>query len=146
MIQMQINVINNHQSIMIDEQHVCELVKSIIKDEELNTREINVIFVHDDYLRRLHKDYLNEDSYTDVMSFTLGDDTRIEAEIYISLDRAKIHATELKVPFDSEIARLIIHGLLHLKGYDDQTNTQRKQIRNKEEHYLNKYFELLHLL
>lgn len=146
MTQMQINVINDHQKITINEQDVTKLAKSVIKDEKIAVNEISIIFVHDEYLRKLHKDYLKDDSPTDVMSFNLGENDRIEGEIYISLDRAKIHAAEFNVSLDSEIARLIIHGLLHLKGYDDQTDVQRNQMRQKENQYLMEYFESPYLL
>jgi probable rRNA maturation factor len=143
---MQINVINDHKSITINEQDVTNLAKSVIKDETLSANDISIIFVHDDYLRKLHKDYLKDDSPTDVMSFNLGENDQIEGEIYISLDRARIHAAEFNVSLDSEIARLIIHGLLHLKGFDDQTDAQQNQMRQKEDQYLKEYSESLYLL
>lgn len=135
---MQIRIYINHPEMEIPDRFE-QLARRVAEDEEMNAREINIILVEDEYLKKLHKDFLNDDSYTDVMSFNLSDDARIEGEIYISLDRAKIHAQKFNVPRDSEIARLIIHGMLHLKGHEDETSAGRKQIRRLEERYLKKY-------
>jgi rRNA maturation RNase YbeY len=70
----------------------------------------------------------------------------VEGEIYISADRADIHAREFEVSLGEEIGRLIIHGMLHLKGYDDQTENERQEMQQKEDFYLQKYRELVALL
>jgi rRNA maturation RNase YbeY len=138
---MQIRVINNHPGVKIQKKEVNNLVRLISKDEGIieAAKEISIIFVDDDYLRKLHKDYLNDDSYTDVMSFNLNDDDQIEGEIYISVDRAKHHANKFNVSDSSEIARLIIHGILHLKGYDDATEDQKQEMHELENAYLERY-------
>lgn len=144
---MQIKVINNHSNIKIQTKEVNKLAYVILKDEGIETtNEISIIFVDDDYLRKLHNDYLNDDSYTDVMSFNLSEDEQVEGEIYISLDRALHYANEFGVTFGSEIARLIIHGILHLKGYDDATEDQKKEMHEMEDDYLDKYSRLINLL
>jgi rRNA maturation RNase YbeY len=141
-------VVNNHTGVNIQEKEAINLVRFISKDEGIveSAEEINIIFVNDDYLRRLHKDFLNDDSYTDVMSFNLNEDDQIEGEIYISVDRAKYHANEFNISFSSEIARLIIHGILHLKGYDDATEDQKKEMHELENDYLEKYLGSVNLL
>lgn len=143
---MLIRIANNHPKLKIMIKDTRQLVKNVLADENLTAREINIIFVPDEHLKALHKDYLQDDSYTDVMTFNLSDNHLIEAEIYIAPDRAKIHAKEFNVSLDFEIARLIIHGLLHLKGFDDADESQRAIMRNKEDHYLRMYFKSLNLL
>lgn len=138
-----IQISNNHQSLKVSESEIEKLVKQVLRAEKISAREVHVIFVDDQYLRRLHKEYLDDDTPTDVMSFNLSDDDRVEGEIYISLDSAKNQATEFGVSFDAEIARMIIHGLLHLKGYDDATAHERKTMRTKEDYYLDKYFRMI---
>lgn len=144
----QIEILSNHPDIQIKEKPAQELVSHILKDELLPAREVNVIFVNDEYLKQLHRDFLNDDTYTDVITFDLSKPhaKEVEGEIYISVERADIHAREFQVSFLEEIGRLIIHGMLHLKGYDDQTENGRKEMRKKEDFYLQKYQELIALL
>lgn len=145
---MRIRVVNNHTGVNIQEKETINLVRFISKDEGLaeSAEEINIIFVNDDYLRQLHRDFLNDDSYTDVMSFNLNEDNSIEGEIYISLDRARHYANEFNVSLSSEIARLIIHGILHFKGYDDDTEDGKLKMHELENVYLDKYSGKVNLL
>lgn len=145
---MKIKAINSNSRLKIKRNKVIDLARCILKDEGIipATNEISIIFVDDEFLRKLHKDYLNDDSYTDVMSFNLSEDEQIDGEIYISLDRAQHYATKFGVTFGSEVTRLIIHGILHLKGYDDATEDQKKEMHDLENAYLEKYSGLINLL
>jgi len=143
---MLIRITNSHPQRKIIKKNARKLAENVLADEEIIAKEINVIFVTDDYLRTLHKDYLQDNSYTDVMTFDLSDNRSIEGEIYIAPDRAAIHARKFQVVPEVEIARLIIHGLLHLKGFDDATEAQQEKMRSREDHYLKKYPDLLNLL
>ena len=145
---MRIRVVNNHSRVNIQEKEAINLVRFISKDEGISgsAKEISIIFVDDDYLRQLHSDFLNDDSYTDVMSFNLNENDQIEGEIYISLDHARHYANEFNVSFSSEIARLIIHGILHLKGYDDHTEDGKQEMHELENDYLDKYSGKVNLL
>jgi len=143
-----IEILSNYPDVQIKEKPARELISHLLKDEQLPAREINVILVDDDYLKQLHRDFLHDDTYTDVITFDLSEPhtEEVEGEIYISVDRAKIHAREFQVSFREEIGRLIIHAILHLKGYDDQTEKERERMREKEDFYLQKYRELVALL
>lgn len=138
----QIEIVNNHNDIAIRESLIETLTAKVLVDEDLAAREVYIVFVDDAYLRQLHRNYLDDDTVTDVMTFNLSDDEAVEGEIYISLDRAKAHAAEFSVAPGQEVARLVIHGLLHLNGYDDKTAAEQKKMRQQEEHYLNKYEDL----
>lgn len=138
-----IQISNNHQSLRVRQSQIEKLVNQVLNAEKMSAREVHIIFVDDQYLRQLHKEYLDDDTPTDVMSFNLSDDDRVDGEIYISLDSAKRHSAEFDVSFDSEISRLIIHGLLHLKGYDDSTASERKEMRIREDYHLNKYLGVI---
>lgn len=138
---MQIRIHNNYPEMEVP-HHFEQLARRVAEDEKMNVRDIDIILVKDEYLKKLHRDFLNDDSYTDVMSFNLSDDERIEGEIYISLDRARINAREFDVSFACEMARLIIHGILHLNGYEDNSEAGAKQMRRMEEHYIRKYFNM----
>ena len=135
-----IQVINNYQGKSVSLKPYKPFIEKIIYGEKFHIRELDVIVVDEEYLRKLHHQYLNDDSYTDVMTFNLSESGEIEAEIYISYDRAKFHARQYQVPVTDEIARLICHGLLHLRGHDDRTPAQKQKMHQMENELLRKYW------
>lgn len=80
---------------------------------------LNVVFVNDKYIRALNKAYREKDEPTDVLSFSYGPDDLI-GEVYVSVETAKRQAEELKHPLSDELIRLIVHGILHVHGYDHE--------------------------
>lgn len=99
--------------------------------------DVNIIFCTDDELLEINQNYLNHDFYTDIITFPIEEDeVLLEAELYISIDRVKENANTLNVTFELELNRVIIHGILHLCGYNDSTEIEKKTIREKESHYL----------
>ncbi len=135
-----IQMINNHPSGILSRNEYKSLVKSVIEAENIPVAELNVIAVDDEYLRKLHREYLHDDTYTDVMTFALDETGEKEAEIYVSIDRAQIQAKQYGVEVAEEVARLIVHGLLHLKGYDDHTEKERARMHELENEMLRKYW------
>lgn len=108
------------------------------EDKKLST--INYIFLTDDELLELNQSQLGHDYYTDIITFPLNSEGElIEADIYISVDRVKENANDYKVSFETELLRVIAHGLLHLCGYNDKTAREQTQMRKKEEEYLDLY-------
>ena len=95
-----------------------------------------VILSDDRTLREMHKEYLDDDSLTDVITFNLSESDAVEAEIYISAERAVQNASRFKTTLRNELMRLVIHACLHLAGYDDTTESKRKIMKQKEEQYL----------
>ncbi|HZG22991.1 MAG TPA: rRNA maturation RNase YbeY, partial [Chitinophagaceae bacterium] len=87
-------------------------------------------------MNRLH---LSHDYYTDISTFNLADRAPVAGELYISIDRVRENAKELHLPFQTELLRVIFHGVLHLCGYKDSTATQREEMRAAEDKYLNLY-------
>lgn len=134
-----IEIINTYPGLQFRAAAVRQLVQSVLKDENLHAHSLTVILVDDPYLKQLHRDFLNDDAVTDVMTFDLGEAGQVEGEIYISGDRAKDHAAVFEVPLAEEIARLIIHGILHLRGYEDHTPQEQALMREQEDRYLHKY-------
>jgi rRNA maturation RNase YbeY len=100
---------------------------------------MDIIWVSDEHLRKMHEDYLEDNEFTDIMTFNLGNNKDIEAELYISLDRAIEHAESYHVSLENELLRLLVHGLLHLAGYDDKEADDRDQMRLMEDYYLDKF-------
>lgn len=113
-------------------------VQLMSRQESTEFESVNIIWVDDPYLASLHETYLDDPTETDVMTFNLADEgAPIEAEIYISLDRAAEQAQTYHVALDHELSRLAIHGCLHLCGFNDRSDRQRNQMRAKENEYLN---------
>ena len=115
---------------------VTEWLNSCIQDLDYKTGEISIIFCSDDYLLDINKKYLNHDYFTDIITFNYNENNTIIGDLFISIDRVKENAKELKVDFNNELFRVIIHGVLHLCGYNDKTQDQQKEIRTKEDEYL----------
>lgn len=103
--------------------------------EELDT--INYIFTTDLYLHKINVDYLNHDTFTDIITFEYNaEEEPILSDIYISLDRCKENAKELNIPLTTEIHRILIHGVLHLLGYKDKNKKDKELMTSKEDYYL----------
>jgi len=88
-------------------------------------------------LLKLNQQYLNHDTLTDILTFTLSNSSlSIVSEIYISIDRVQENANEMKIDFTKELYRVMIHGILHLCGYKDHTEEEKRIMRQKEDFYL----------
>ena len=111
--------------------------KNILNDKDQNTANISIILTNDKKLLQLKNKYFQQDVLTDVITFNLEEDgDPIDGEIYISLNRVSENAREFKQDTDRELKRVIIHGCLHLLGYDDQTPEGKKTMNRMEDHYL----------
>jgi rRNA maturation RNase YbeY len=109
-------------------------VKSVIKKEGgKKCGEINIVFCSDAFLLDLNNRFLKHDYFTDVITFNTNEESWISGEVYISIDRVKDNALTLGLPFQVELNRVIIHGVLHLLGYSDSSKAQRKAMRLKED-------------
>jgi len=109
-------------------------LKSVIKIEGYRLKQITYIFCSDDYLLGVNKEYLDHDFFTDIITFDQSDDRKlIEADIFISVDRVRENAATNNEQFDHELRRVMIHGVLHLMGYNDKTSEQERQMRKKED-------------
>ena len=112
-------------------------LKDVIKTEKKNLGEVNYIFCSDGFLANINVRYLNHNTLTDIITFDTSVDVHfIEGEIFISIDRVKENALKFKVPFEHELHRVMVHGVLHLVGYSDKTSQQKKIMRKKEDAYL----------
>ena len=117
-------------------------VSNVIAWEKKSLNSLTYIFCTDRNLLEINRKYLDHNFYTDVVTFDLSSSREeILADIFISVDRIKENAKRLKVSLKEELHRVMLHGLLHLCGYNDQTGPQKKLIRKKEDFYLDLYFE-----
>ena len=115
-----------------------DIIKAIIHEESYEPGEISVIFCDDDYLLEINRTYLKHDYYTDIITFDYSVGKTISGDLFISIDRVKQNATMLKESVKNELFRVIIHGILHMSGYNDKTDEQRSAMRKRENFYLNK--------
>ncbi len=113
------------------------LVRSILRGRR-RTAEIGIVFVNDIAMRNLNTKYLGHRYTTDVLSFPLSLPAApsLEGELYVNLDQARRQAAEYGVTMNNEIARLVIHGLLHLLGYDDRTKAAKARMTAEEDKWL----------
>ena len=119
----------------VKEQVVKTLVETVLKGSEISQAHIAVIFTDDDYLRKLKQEFFQLDQWTDVIAFRLNDydEEEVEGEIYISLPRARENSVTFAEPMEKEVARLIVHGSLHLLGLDDGTPEEKAVMTEKED-------------
>ena len=116
------------------------LVENIFSENNIMDAEISYVFCDDIHLSNLKKKFFQQNHLTDVIAFRLNnyEEQKVEGEIYISLPRAKENAQIYEEPYGREVARLIIHGCLHLIGYLDKTKSQKKIMNEHENYFLNK--------
>lgn len=108
-----------------------------IASEHKTISLINYIFCSDEYLHKVNVEYLNHDYYTDIITFDNSESPdEIEGDIFISIDRVSDNAQNEGVPFIKELRRVMIHGVLHLIGYNDKTDEEQILMRQKENEYL----------
>lgn len=109
-------------------------LKQIASTENFKIGELNYIFCSDEYLFQINVDYLDHDTYTDIITFDNSEEEKmIEGDIFISIDRVKENASNLNQSEQKELSRVISHGLFHLMGYKDKSKEQASTMRNKEE-------------
>ena len=121
---------------------VFDWIKKSIQSEDKKLQQLNFIFCSDKYLHQINVEYLNHDTYTDVITFPYAEGENIEGDIFISIDRIKENAEQFKVSFQDELHRVMIHGTLHLMGYFDKTHEDKILMTQKENEYLQLFLEL----
>ena len=104
--------------------------------ESAKVASIIYIFSDDEFIHQINKEYLRHNTYTDIITFDLSEDDTLDGEIYISLERVKDNAQKFEAKYVDEIHRVMIHGVLHLLGYNDKTPSQQRKMKAKEDFYL----------
>lgn len=111
-------------------------VKAIVEKEKKTPGNINYIFVTDEHLYKMNVQFLNHKTYTDIITFDYSDRNMVEGDIYISTDRVIENADKFNSDIETELHRVIIHGVLHLCGYKDKTPKDAKKMRLMEDRSL----------
>jgi rRNA maturation RNase YbeY len=121
----------------INESWIRSICENIFVDSKENEASITIIFSNDNKLRKLKKEYMGEDVFTDTISFNLEEEgDPIEGEVYISLERVSENAHTFQQDFITECKRIIIHGCLHLLGNNDESPEDKIKMIQLEEKYL----------
>lgn len=124
------------EPIDIDNRTTDWLTQLIIQEGK-KAGKINYIFKSDEGLLKVNQDFLKHDYYTDVITFDYVKGKTISGDIFVSLPRISDNAKSHQKDFNSELHRVLAHGLLHLCGYKDKTSEDQTEMRNKEDFYLN---------
>ncbi len=121
-----------------NEEQISEWISTSISEENFSEGEINYIFCDDEYLLKLNMEFLSHDTLTDIISFdyTLG--KLINGDVYISVERVEDNAKDFLVEFNTELIRVMIHGILHYCGYKDKSEEEERLMRSKENYYISK--------
>ena len=126
-----------------DETIYSDWISNVISSEMRSEGEINYIFCDDDYLVEINQHYLDHDTLTDIISFDYSIGKELHGDVYISIERVRENAVDFKVPFEEELKRVLIHGVLHYCGYKDKSEEDEKLMRQKEEEKM-KMFHVKH--
>ena len=108
----------------------------VVEKEGFKLGFLNIVFCSDHYLLLLNKQHLNHDYFTDIITFSFVDEKIISGDLFISLDRVSENAETQNVSKQKEMARVVIHGILHLCGYNDKQEEEVTMMRTKEKEYL----------
>jgi rRNA maturation RNase YbeY len=124
---------------LLKTQKINRWIKDTAAGYNRRAGDIAYIFCSDEKILEVNKQYLNHDYYTDIITFDYSDGVVISGDIFISTETVQTNAEEFNVSFDIELRRIIIHGVLHLCGQDDQTPELRAEMTNKENLALESY-------
>ncbi len=119
-----------------NEEELTNWIVSCIEKDDFKVGEINYIFCDDAYLHKLNIEFLQHDTYTDIISFDNSLGKIISGDIFISVERVAENAITYNSTFDAELHRVIIHGILHYMGFKDKTTDEKLIMRDKENHCL----------
>lgn len=134
--------LNNKTEREIDNKKVNEIIKEIVKDfiENYSEKIINILITDDSEIEKFNRKYRNKEGPTDVLSFEYGLDEEVIGEIIISIDSIEKNAKELNETFDEEFYYILIHGVLHILGYDHIEDEEAREMDKLQDEYYNKLF------
>ena len=118
-------------------------IEEVVASENKEIGDLAYIFCDDNYLLEINQQFLNHDDLTDIISFDYTEGDTVSGDIFISIERVADNANDLGVPFDEELKRVIIHGVLHYCGYKDKSDKDAVLMRLKEDEKI-KMFHVKH--
>ncbi len=128
---------NSQNDFVLDrEKSLAAWLMDIAENEGYEIGDLGYVFCSDDFLLEINKQYLDHDTYTDIVTFDYTEGTLLNGEMYISTERVEDNAIDFGVSFEVELRRVMAHGLLHMCGYADKTKEDIEAMRAKEEESL----------
>ena len=118
-------------------------LRMVAESEIRRIGELSIIFCSDNYILDVNMRYLQHDYFTDIITFDYCEGNKLSGDLFISVDSVRENADYYGVEFSDELNRVMVHGLLHLIGYDDHTEEEQKTMRQKEDYYLSLRKQLL---
>ncbi len=127
------------EEIKLNKKKVSSWIKTCVLQNNKKEGDLNFIFCSDEYLKEINIQYLKHDYYTDIITFGYNEQDILAGDIFISVDRIADNAMNFNVSFNDELLRVIIHGVLHLIGFNDTNQKQKKEMKNQEDEWIAAY-------
>lgn len=125
------------EPVFFNENRIRKWIEQVIKEEGREAGLLSFVISNDEFLVKLNREYLQHDFFTDVITFDYSEDLNgVSGDVYISLERVEENASELGIRVSDEMKRVMVHGVLHLLGYDDTDEAMKQTMREKENYYL----------
>lgn len=124
---------------LTSQERVSLWLLDVINKEEKAIKEVSFSFCNDKELLKVNQEFLSHNNLTDIITFDYSDSSGIIGEILISTERVKDNALDFDQPFDVELRRVMVHGILHLCGYKDKSDDEKILMTKKEDFYLSRY-------
>jgi probable rRNA maturation factor len=135
-----VEIANEQSACAIDETLICRAVSEILAGEGVRAGQVSVAVVDDATIHEINRRHLEHDYPTDVISFVLeSEEGYLDGEVVVSADTACTVGQDLGWPAENELLLYVVHGTLHLVGYDDQSDSDRREMRTRERHYLARF-------
>jgi probable rRNA maturation factor len=133
-----ISIATPQEIVEVDRKHFRELTRTVLEGEGIADAEISLAFVDNPTIHRLNKRYLDHDEPTDVLSFPLSEANakKLSGELVLGVEVALARSQEMGHDVQAELSLYVIHGLLHLCGYDDHSEKEAAEMRQRERHWL----------
>jgi len=130
---------NDSNKKILFKKKIRSLLNHIASEENRNFSYVNIIFCNNELIKEKNKKFLGHDYETDIITFhDVDEEGLLEGELLVSVETVKSNSVKFKTTYDEEIYRVVIHGILHLCGYNDKTTSEKIKIRKKENHYIKK--------
>ena len=118
-------------------------IREMVQSKSKKIGDVNYIFCDDEYLLSINQQYLQHDTYTDIITFDYCEEDILNGDIFISIERVRENAQKFEVSFQEELVRVMAHGMLHLCGYKDKKKSEAEEMRKQEKWAMDLYEKMM---
>ena len=122
-----------------NKSRIAEWLNKSVHHQKKFIGNISIVFCSDEYLLQINKQYLNHNYFTDIITFDYSTDRKVSGDLFVSVDRLRDNSKQLEITLQLEVRRVLVHGVLHLCGYNDKSTADKKLMTAKEDFYLARY-------